>query len=291
MKRSQFLRLSLLGGLGSLGTLAGHGLWPASAQAATVQVQRRTVGPYSFYLTTFDLRDPNNFITISLANNAPQANTQQRGYGDEAFGPWVQRLHAAAVLNGTFFAKSPQQAVMGNMVAGGRFLKYSQWENFGTTLGLRVGNRPEMITARAEGKPQWQSHWFSITCGPRLLRQGQVWINPALEGFSDPNVLNGAADRTAVGFPADGSKLYFVNFDSSLTLQQEANVMRSIGCAEAMNLDGGASRALASGYRVLVPAGRELTNVIALYDQSHPATTALRQSWEQFQREGQVRTS
>lgn len=250
--------------------------------AQTVQVKRAKVNGISFYQTIIDLTDPQTFITIGLANNANFANTIQKTSGDEEFSRLVTRHKAAVIANGTFFAKNAQKAVMGNMVAGGRFLKYSQWENFGTTLGLRAGNKPEMVTARVENKPQWNQHWLSITCGPRLLRQGQIWLNPGVEGFKDPAVL-GTGARTAIGFPVDGKKLFLVNFDSSLTLQQEAQVMKAIGCYEAMNLDGGASKALAANGKILVPAGRPLTNVIVVYDAKNPAPNTLQQAWVKFQ--------
>lgn len=254
---------------------------PVSAQ--TVQVTRGKVNGISFYQTTIDLTNPKNLITIGLANNATLANTNQRSSGDEEFARMVARYRAAIVANGTFFAKNAQKTVMGNMVASGKFLKYSQWENFGTTLGLGVGNKPEMLTARVDGKPQWNSHWFSITCGPRLLRKGQIWLNPGLEGFKDPNVL-GTGARTAIGFTADGKKLILINFDTNLSLQQEAKAMKAIGCHEAMNLDGGASRALAANNKILVPAGRRLTNVIVIYDAKNPAPAQLQQAWERFQK-------
>lgn len=139
-----------------------------------------------------------------------------------------------------------------------------------------------MITARVDGKPEWHQHWFSLTCGPRLLRQGKIWLNPGLEGFKDPHVL-GQGARTAIGFPADGKKLFLVNFDSSLTLQQTAQAMKAIGCYEAMNLDGGASKALAANNKILVPAGRPLTNIIVVYDAKNPAPAALKQDWTRFQ--------
>ncbi|HEY9704507.1 MAG TPA: phosphodiester glycosidase family protein, partial [Allocoleopsis sp.] len=135
--------------------------------------------------------------------------------------------------------------------------------------------------------PQWDQHWFSITCGPRLIKKGQIWINPQSEGFKDSHVL-GVGDRTAIGFPADGKKLFMVNFDSSLSLQQEAQVMKAIGCYEAMNLDGGASRALAANGKILVPAGRNLTNVIVVYDGLHPAPNSLKESWLRFQSSGKI---
>ncbi len=248
-----------------------------------VKVDRGKINGVSFYRTIIDLTDPHTFITIGLANNATFANTQQRSSGDEEFRQLVARHSAAVMATGTFFAKSKQKAVMGNMVAGGRFLKYSQWENFGTTLGLRVGNHPEMVTARVDGKPQWNRHWFSLTCGPRLLRRGKIWLKPNLEGFKDPHVL-GKARRSAIGYPASGKQLILVTFKDLLTLPQEARAMRGIGCSEAMNLDGGSSNALAVGNKIVVPARRPLTNVILIYDGKNPAPEALKQSWERFQK-------
>ncbi|AFZ11617.1 hypothetical protein Cri9333_0682 [Crinalium epipsammum PCC 9333] len=258
---------------------------PAVAQP--VQLTRRTIAGVSLYQTTIDLTDPQTFITIGLANNANQANTMQLSKGDEPFSNMVARSRGAVVTTGTFFAKNNQKTVMGNMVAGGKFLKYSQWENFGTTLGLRTGNRPEMITARVDGKPEWDKHWFSITCGPRLIKQGKIWLNPQVEGFKDSHVL-GVAARTAIGYSADGKKLFLVNFNQDLSLQTEAKLMKAIGCYEAMNLDGGASRALADSGKILVPAGRSLTNVIVVYDAKHPAPTALKQAFLRFQTTGRV---
>jgi exopolysaccharide biosynthesis protein len=219
---------------------------------------------------------------MGLAKNAAFANTIQKTSGDEEFSKLVARYRASVVANGTFFAKNPQQTVMGNMVAGGKFVKYSHWENFGTTLGLGVGNKPEMVTARVEGKPEWHKHWFSLTCGPRLLRKGEIWLNPSIEGFKDPNVLGNSA-RTAIGFTQDGTKLILANFEINLSLTQEAEAMKAIGCYEAMNLDGGASRALASKTNIVVPAGRPLTNVIVIYDATNPAPTFLEQAWLKFQ--------
>nr|WP_217359515.1 phosphodiester glycosidase family protein [Anabaena sp. UHCC 0204] len=254
---------------------------PSYAQA--VQVKKSRINGIPFYQTIVDLTDPKTLITIGLAKNATFANTIQKTSGDEDFNKLVARYRATVVANGTFFAKNAQKTVMGNMVAAGKFVKYSRWENFGTTLGLRIGNKPEMVTARVDGKPEWDQHWFSLTCGPRLLRQGKVWLNPKIEGFKDPNVLGNSA-RTAIGFTKDGTKLILVNFEINLSLQKEAQAMKAIGCYEAMNLDGGASRALASKGNILVPAGRPLTNVIVIYDGTNPAPTALQQAWQKFQK-------
>ncbi|MGG6266171.1 phosphodiester glycosidase family protein [Leptolyngbya sp. AN03gr2] len=252
-----------------------------------VSVVERTIAGVPIRLATIDLTDPKTFISIGLANQATQANSARSTRGDEPFEAMVRRHRAALTASGTFFSMDDQKRVMGNMVAGGRVLKYSPWENYGTTLGIRRGNRPEMVTARTEGKPQWDQHWFSLTAGPRLLKQGRISINPKQEGFSDPAV-SGVAKRIAIGFPEDGNRLYLVTFHKPITLQKEAAIMRSIGAHEAMNLDGGTSVALALGNRIVQPAGRELTNVITVYDSRFPAPDELKRSWYEFQRNNPV---
>ncbi len=251
-------------------------------RVAPVQLERKTVAGVSFYQTTIDFTDPETYITIGLANNATQANSSTVTNGDEPFEKLVDRHKAAVVANGTFFGKDAQKAVLGNMVAAGQFLKYSRWENYGTTLGIRADNQLEMITARVEGQPEWNQHWFSLTCGPRLIKQGQIWLAAQSEGFKDPHVLN-VAGRTAIGFPANRQQLYLITFLASLSLQQEAEIMKAIGCVEAMNLDGGASEALAYKGEILIPAGRNLTNVIVVYDRNHPAPDSLKTAWRRFQ--------
>jgi exopolysaccharide biosynthesis protein len=252
-------------------------------QAKSVQLGRKNVAGASFYLTTIDLADPEIYITIGLANNAAFANTSKATRGDEPFENMVARYRAAVVANGTFFGKDEQKSVLGNMVAAGKFLKYSRWENYGTTLGIKAGNQLEMVTARIEGKPDWSQHWFSLTCGPRLVKGGKVWLSPLSEGFKDSHVL-GVGSRTAIGFPASRDKLFLVTFLDSLSLEAEAKVMQAIGCFEAMNLDGGASVGLAHQGEILLPPGRNLTNVLVVYDREYPAPTELKQSWERFQK-------
>lgn len=247
-----------------------------------VRVVKRRVGGISFYQTTIDLTDPYTFVTIALANNATQANSSQETSGSESFKALAKRQRAAVVASGTFFSMDAQQRVMGNLVAEGRFLKYSPWENYGTTLGIRAGNRVEMVTARIEGTPSWDQHWFSLTAGPRLLNQGRVWLAPKSEGFRDPRVM-GVAERAAIGYPRGGKKLVLVTFISRVSLPQAAKLMRTIGCYEAMNLDGGSSLALAKSGKVLLPAARRLTNVIVVYDTNHPAPQRVRETWHRFQ--------
>ncbi len=249
-----------------------------------VKFERKTLFGVTFYQTTINLKDPETFITIGLANNAPQANSNKVSHGDESFAAMVKRAQAAVAINGTFFSKDEEKRVMGNMVAGGKFLKYSQWENYATTLGIKAGNKLEMVTAREEGQPDWSQHWFSLTCGPRLLKDGQIWLKPELEGFRDPHVFD-TGGRTAIGYPQSGDKIYLVTFLSILSLEDEAKLMQGIGCYQAMNLDGGASRSLAYRDKIIVSAGRSLTNIVLVYDTQNPAPKALQESWHNFQQQ------
>ena len=249
--------------------------------AKPITVLSRTIAGTPLYLTTIDLADPETFISVGLANQAAQANSTRSTKGDENFTSLVRRHRAAITTSGTFFSMDAQKRVMGNLVSGGQFLKYSPSENYGTTLGIRSGNQLEMTTARIDGTPKWRKHWFSLTAGPRLLRSGIVSINPRKEGFRDPAVM-GSAVRSAIGFTRS-RKLLHVTFLTPVSLLREAQIMKALGCHEAMNLDGGTSLALAKGGRILRRANRNLTNVITIYDVQHPAPPKLRLSWEAFQ--------
>jgi hypothetical protein len=247
-----------------------------------VEFDKRKVKGFAFYQVTVDLTDPDSYVVIRLPHNASQANSTTFTAGHELFDSFVKRSQAAIVINGTFFSKDDQERVMGNMVSEGKSLKYSQWENYGTTLSLREGDYPEMVTARAQGAPKWKEQWFSLTCGPRLLKEGEIWLNPELEGFTDPHVL-GVGPRSAIGFPKSRDRLYLIVFLQGLSLEQEAKAMKAIGCYEAMNLDGGASKALCHDEAVIMKPGRGLTNVLVVYDSKHKAPNNVIASWQRFQ--------
>ncbi len=181
-----------------------------------------------------------------------------------------------------FSAKTKSSESWAIWLLTGKCLSTVAGKNYGTTLGIRAENKLEMVTARAEGQPQWDKHWFSLTCGPRLLRQGEVWVHPDIEGFTDSHVLT-IGPRQAIGYPASKDRIFLVTFMYGLSLEKEAAMMKKIGCYEAMNLDGGASRALAHDGSILVKAGRPLTNVLIVYDKQHPAPKSTVQSWSKFQ--------
>ena len=196
----------------------------------------------------------------------------------------IKRYHAAAIANGAYFGIKNPSKILGNLVSGGVILQKNSLKNWGTTLAIDADNKPHIITAKVDGIPKWEKYWLSLTAGPRLLRKGKVWLAPRTEGFRDPRVM-GVAPRVAIGFPASGNPLILVTFLKSIPLWQEAKIMRAIGCSEALNLDGGSSRALYNRGKILVTPKRKLTNVIVAYDAKNPAPKFLKNAWHKFKQE------
>jgi len=81
--------------------------------------------------------------------------------------------------------------------------------------------------------------------GPLLLKDGQVVLNGAAEGFSSGFIAQ-AAPRTVVG--SDGRQLWLITLqgvnNAGPTLLETALLMRQEGLVDALNLDGGSSTGL-----------------------------------------------
>ncbi len=92
-----------------------------------------------------------------------------------------------------------------------------------------------------------QIQW-AISGGPRLLRGGQVSIEWQQEGMS-LSFVQTKHPRTAVGLKEDA--LFWVVVDGrqpgyaeGMSLEELAELLRNMGCKEALNLDGGGSSTL-----------------------------------------------
>jgi exopolysaccharide biosynthesis protein len=91
--------------------------------------------------------------------------------------------------------------------------------------------------------------------GPRLVKDGQVFVPFAWEWFSSRHARR-RAPRTAVGITETG-KLLLVTVDggtpqnTGMTLPELAEVMVRLGARDAMNLDGGGSATMVVGGRVV----------------------------------------
>lgn len=118
--------------------------------------------------------------------------------------------------------------------------------------------------------PEWDNVNHIISGGPYLIKKGQVYVDMTEQKLGS---IGGRNPRTAVGYTADNN-LIIVTVDGresssvGMTLFELANFMKSLGCYNAMNLDGGGSTVLYINGRVVnhpqVQGGIALSNALTL---------------------------
>ena len=91
--------------------------------------------------------------------------------------------------------------------------------------------------------PEWKNVKHIISGGPYLVKDSNIYVDTGAEKL---NAIGGKNPRTAIGYTKDNT-LIMVAVDGreyqsvGMTLGQLANFMKSIGCTNAINLDGGGS--------------------------------------------------
>ena len=144
------------------------------------------------------------------------------------------------------------------------------------------GNNPDpewpevkrQIKGGGRKKVKWKME-TAIGGGPVLLSQGNVYIT----NNEEYKFVKGEADRhprTAMGYTKDGRLIILMvegrnaGIAEGATLQHEAEIMRALGCWEALNLDGGGSSCmLVNGKETIWPsdkgAERPVPGVFMIY--------------------------
>jgi exopolysaccharide biosynthesis protein len=90
---------------------------------------------------------------------------------------------------------------------------------------------------------------FLVGGTPLLLREGEIIRDFGPEKVPE-NFVNQRHPRTAVGIRADGTWVFVVvdgrrpTISVGMTLSELAQLMKSLGCKDALNLDGGGSSTL-----------------------------------------------
>lgn len=108
---------------------------------------------------------------------------------------------------------------------------------------LKVG---DPLSVRHVLTPAWSDVRLAVGAGPRLVKDGTIYLTTKTEGFGS-DVAGGRAPRTAVGVNDQGHMLLVVvdgrkpNYSIGMTLLEMGKLMQSLGAVEAMNLDGGGS--------------------------------------------------
>ena len=91
--------------------------------------------------------------------------------------------------------------------------------------------------------PTWDNVEHIISGGPYLVKNGEIFVDMTAEKL---NSIGGRNPRTAIGYTANNN-LIMVTADGregasiGLTLNELAQLMKELGCVNAMNLDGGGS--------------------------------------------------
>ena len=117
--------------------------------------------------------------------------------------------------------------------------------------------------------PDWDSFPLEgivslISGSPRLIRGGQLCYETDAASADQSRFGDKvAAGRTVAGIGADG-RLILCSVDAA-TIQQLREMMTALGCVEALNLDGGASRAMYCNGSYQCTPGRQLTCTLQIF--------------------------
>lgn len=100
--------------------------------------------------------------------------------------------------------------------------------------------------------------------GPVLLQNGEIAITNEEERMFNGRGISDKHPRTAMGYTADGKLIIlavqgrFPGLAEGATLPQEAQMLKDLGCIEALNLDGGGSSCLlVNGKETIKPSDKE----------------------------------
>lgn len=101
-----------------------------------------------------------------------------------------------------------------------------------------------------------------VSGSPRLVKDGAKFTGLD-NGFKEARFTTAVTPRTAVGTTKDG-KLLLVNVKAA-SIEQMRDLMLSLGCVDAINLDGGGSAAMYYKGQTLATPGRNLTSTLQVF--------------------------
>ena len=99
------------------------------------------------------------------------------------------------------------------------------------------------IDLNLQVNPNWDNVEHIISGGPYLVKNNEIFVDMTAQKLTS---IGGRNPRTAIGFTKDNT-LIMITADGregssvGLTLMELANLMKELGCTNAMNLDGGGS--------------------------------------------------
>ncbi len=134
--------------------------------------------------------------------------------------------------------------------------------------GLKVGDR---VNLNVSTSPDWDNVKHIISGGPYLVKDGEIFVDMTAQKLG---CIGGRNPRTAIGYTKD-NHIILVTADGregssiGLTLNELAHLMQSLGCVNAMNLDGGGSTVMYVKGNIVnkppIKGGIALSNAIGIY--------------------------
>lgn len=139
-----------------------------------------------------------------------------------------------------------------------------QYFRTGFTPDRKLEHMHPVFKCAFAGKlPVWKMQ-TAIGGGPVLLQNGNIRITNEEERMFTGNAINDKHPRTCMGYTNDGRLIIMViqgrspGIAEGATLQQSAQLLKDIGCVEALNLDGGGSSCmLINGKQTIQPSDKE----------------------------------
>ncbi len=129
------------------------------------------------------------------------------------------------------------------------------------------------ISLSLKGALNYGAIEYVVSGGPRLLKEGKIVKDYARERFAS-SLYTKRHPRTAIGVTQNSDVIWVVvegrwSFSQGVTLMELAEIMKRLGCVDAINLDGGGSSALCAGGLLLNRPSegveRPVANAILLY--------------------------
>lgn len=115
---------------------------------------------------------------------------------------------------------------------------------------------------------KWKVH-TAVGGGPVLLLGGEIKITNNEEIMFAGKAINDKHPRTAMGYTKDKKLIILVvqgrlpGIAEGVTLTQEAQILKDLGCWEALNLDGGGSSCLLiNGKNTIIPSSNGVQRAI-----------------------------
>jgi hypothetical protein len=205
-----------------------------------------------------DCGEPGDVPTTQPQQDITCTNPNELVAFDARYGATAESgAGAEAVLDGNGTVQQLLDSRGGPIPGGGQVIEGigtgADWLRAHATPGTRLRLR-ESVTARDGGPVPLTRDTDVIGGGPYLVKDRRLFVDAFTEGFEHPGDPSfyfafgiSRNPRTMAGVTSDGDLLLVTvdgrqpGYSVGLSFPEEARLMRALGSAQALNLDGGGS--------------------------------------------------